>query len=100
MPRQTRLPSDSIAGQNGDFTISASVVAKAFGLSEPRLHEEMNAGRVLSTVERGEGSDAGRYRLTLRYQEHYFCVLIEQDGTPYQVTAPMELVTGTPVRLH
>ena len=94
------LPEDAVAGRNGDFTVAASVVAAALDLPEPQLRDEMAAGNVVSTVERGEGEDAGRYRLTFRYRTRYFCVLIEPDGTAFEVPAPMELVTGSPVRLH
>ena len=99
MPSRT-LPEDAIAGSDGDFTVSASIVAEALHLPEPKLREEMAAGNVVSTVERGEGEDAGRYRLTFRYRSRYFCILIEPDGTASEVPAPMELITGTPVRLH
>ena len=94
------LGRDTVVGEDGDFTVDSALVAASLQLSEPQLREEMQAGNVLSTVERGEGEDAARYRLTFRYRERHFCIVIEPDGTPYEVPAPMELITGSSIRLH
>jgi hypothetical protein len=52
----------------GDPVIGAEHAARLLGVPLPRFQEDLRAGRVFSVVERGEGEDAGRMRLTLRWR--------------------------------
>ncbi|MBV0892597.1 hypothetical protein KTN05_12125 [Paracoccus sp. Z118] len=55
---------NAVSLRGGDAEIDAGVVAAAFGMTQEAFREEMQAGRIASQIERGEGEDAGRVRLT------------------------------------
>lgn len=67
--------------QGSEVTVAASYLAARLGLSVNRLREEMRRRLVYSVVERGMGEDAGRLRLTFRYRERFWTVVIQSDGT-------------------
>jgi hypothetical protein len=50
----------------GDATLGAEVAAQMLGVPLDAFLADLRAGVVYSVVERGEGEDAGRLRLTLR----------------------------------
>ena len=50
----------------GDIALSAEVAAGLLGIPIEAFLADLRAGVVYSVVERGEGEDAGRLRLTLR----------------------------------
>lgn len=50
----------------GDAALSAEVAAQLLGIPLEAFLADLRAGVVYSVVERGEGEDAGRLRLTLR----------------------------------
>jgi len=50
----------------GDIALSAEVAAALLGIPIEAFLADLRAGVVYSVVERGEGEDAGRLRLTLR----------------------------------
>lgn len=51
---------------SGDIALSAEVAAALLGIPIEAFLADLRAGVVYSVVERGEGEDAGRLRLTLR----------------------------------
>jgi hypothetical protein len=51
---------------NGDVVVPADTAARLLGAALPDFLADLRAGVVYSVVERGEGEDAGRLRLTLR----------------------------------
>lgn len=53
-----------ISVRDGDVEIDADAVARALAITPEALREGMRAGTITSRVERGEGEDAGRTRLT------------------------------------
>jgi hypothetical protein len=50
----------------GDVALSAEAAAGLLGIPLEAFLADLRAGAVYSVVERGEGEDAGRLRLTLR----------------------------------
>jgi len=50
----------------GDAMLGAEVAARMLGVPLDAFLADLRAGIVYSVVERGEGEDAGRLRLTLR----------------------------------
>lgn len=54
----------TVSFSGDDIEIAADVVAAAFGLDTAALREAMRAGTITSRAERGEGEDAGRWRLS------------------------------------
>lgn len=51
---------------DGDIALSAETAARLLGVEMDAFLADLRAGVVYSVVERGEGEDAGRLRLTLR----------------------------------
>jgi hypothetical protein len=51
-----------------EVIVDAQAAADGLGLPVDVFWEEVKRGLVFSVVERGEGADAGRMRLTLRYR--------------------------------
>ena len=86
----TRLPEGSVTGrgEDGDLTVDAQVLAPRLGLSVAKLKAEMRRGIVYSRVERGEGADAGYWRITVTYRQHAVRVLValERRGERLRLT--------------
>ncbi len=63
------------------FVVEAELVARNLGLSPHAFWREMKRGIVYGVVERGEGDDAGRTRLTFRYRARSWSLTLE-DAAP------------------
>lgn len=50
---------------SGDVQVDAAALSALLRLSEAQLRDGMRDGSITSRVERGEGEDAGRMRLTV-----------------------------------
>ena len=66
---------------DGSFVLDATRLAKRFGWSAEELRELMRRGLVTSRVERGEGEDAGRWRLSVRCGNRCWRAILLADGT-------------------
>ena len=66
-----------ISGCEGGFVIDAEVAARQLGLPVDVFWAELKRGIVFGVVERGEGEDAGRMRLTLRYRSKSWSLIWE-----------------------
>jgi hypothetical protein len=62
------------------FVVDAELVAGKLGLSPDAFWQEMKRGIVYSIVERGEGEDAGRVRLTVRYRARSWSITLEETA--------------------
>ena len=62
------------------FVVDAEFVAGQLGLSSDAFWQEMKRGIVYSVVERGEGEDAGRVRLTVRYRAQSWSIILEETA--------------------
>ena len=71
--------SDAIARSEDGFIVKAELVAEKLGLSPDAFWREMKRGIVYSVVERGEGEDDGRTRLTFRYRARSWSVTLENE---------------------
>lgn len=69
--------STAIAVSNDGFTVDAELVAHELGLPPDVFWQELKRGIVYGVVERGEGDDSGRTRLTFRYRSRAWCVTVE-----------------------
>jgi hypothetical protein len=67
----------AITYSEAGFTVDAKLVAGKLGLSPDAFWREMRRGIVYGIVERGEGDDAGRTRLTFRYRARSWSVTLE-----------------------
>jgi len=68
---------DAITHSEDGFVIDAKLVAGKLGLSPDAFWQEMKRGVVYSVVERGEGEDTGRVRLTVRYRARSWSITLE-----------------------
>jgi hypothetical protein len=59
------------------FVVDAMLVARKLGLSADAFWREMKRGIVYGVVERGEGADVGRIRLTFRYRARSWSVTLD-----------------------
>ena len=64
----------------GQFEIGAERLARRFGLSIDDLHGMTARGQVRSSVERGDGEDAGRWRLSFRIGNRRWRLTVREDG--------------------
>ncbi len=63
-------------GDDG-VVVDAALVAENLGLSPDAFWRELKSGYVYGVVERGEGDDDGRMRLTFRYRAQSWSVTVE-----------------------
>ena len=75
------LPSSPVTIEDGEITIAADLLAPKMRLSVEALKAELRRGYVYSVAERGIDEDAGRTRLTFRYRNRSWTVVVEPDGT-------------------
>lgn len=54
----------TVSFSGDDIEIDAGTVARAFDIDTDALRAAMRAGTITSRTERGEGEDAGRWRLS------------------------------------
>lgn len=67
--------------RNGDaFTVPADLLAEALGLTQDALRQAMRDGDITTRTERGEGADAGRWRLTFIHGAHACRFTVDQAG--------------------
>lgn len=59
------------------FVVAVERIAPKLGLSPEAFWRELKRGIVYGVVERGEGEDAGRMRLSLRYRARCWSLIIE-----------------------
>jgi hypothetical protein len=62
------------------FVVDAELVAGELGLPPDTFWQEVRRGIVYSVVERGEGEDAGRVRLTFRYRTQSWSIILEETA--------------------
>lgn len=65
-----------------NITVNAALVAERLGVDPSLLMREMRGGRVFQVTERGEGEDAGRFRLTFRYRARETVIVVDAEGRP------------------
>ena len=74
----------------GRPVIEAAEIARLLELDVPGFQDLMRSGSIRSTVERGEGDDAGKFRLTFQSPRWRVRLTCKHDG---------EVLTLTRVRL-
>ena len=65
---------------DGQFLLPADMLAERFGWPVRTLQDYMRRGLVASRVERGEGEDDGRWRLSVRCGNRRWQAVVEADG--------------------
>ena len=64
----------------GQFEIGAERLAQRFGLGVDDLRAMTARGQVRSSVERGDGADTGRWRLSFRIGNRRWRLTLREDG--------------------
>lgn len=67
-------------GPDGDCVVPAELVAAAFALDPADVPALMRAGHLTSRLERGEGDDAGRFRLTFYHGAQALRLVTDATG--------------------
>ncbi|XOZ34548.1 DUF6522 family protein [Halomonadaceae bacterium KBTZ08] len=80
----------SVSLDSGDVVIDADTLAEWLGVDTATLSQAIENDTIRTLVERGEGEDAGRVRLTVRYQNRQLCMIREPDGSLTETTPPPE----------
>ncbi|CAH1661415.1 DUF6522 family protein [Chelatococcus asaccharovorans] len=62
------------------FLLDGALVAQRFGVTVTRMRELMRRRMVQSRVEKGEGEDAGHWRITLRLGNRVWRGVFTDDG--------------------
>jgi hypothetical protein len=74
-----RQSSNAITLSEDGVVVEAELVSGKLGLTPDAFWREMKRGVVYGVVGRGEGSDAGLMRLTLRYRARSWSVTLEEE---------------------
>lgn len=80
----------TVSLDSGDIVIDAATLAGWLGVDTATLSAAIENGTIRTLVERGEGEDEGRVRLTVRYQGRQLCMIREPDGALTETTPPPE----------
>jgi hypothetical protein len=78
---------DPITFTDKGIDIDAAVVAKGLYLEPEALRAALRDGTVTRTVEKGEGEDAGRYRVTFYAPTRRFRLLFTTTGEIVQTSS-------------
>ncbi|AZL58201.1 hypothetical protein EI545_04715 [Tabrizicola piscis] len=70
----------AITFENGTITIDPGIVAKGLRLDPEVLREQLRSGAVTSLCEKGEGEDAGRFRLTFFSANRRLRLVVDASG--------------------
>lgn len=65
---------------HGGFVLDASAIAERFGLTEEAMRSLMSRRLMRGVVEKGEGADAGTWRLTMRYGNRMWRAILMANG--------------------
>lgn len=78
---------DPITFTDQRIEIDATLVAKGLRMEPEALRAALREGRVTHTIEKGEGDDAGRYRVTFYAPTRRLRLLFTVDGQILQTSS-------------
>lgn len=73
--------------EGGGFEIDAAYLAQHFRLDPSEVPNLLRSQRIIARCERGEGDDAGRYRLTFRFGASRLSLIVDESGEVIRRTA-------------
>ncbi len=76
----TDMPPKTIPFGADAIEVSADVIAAGLNIPPQNIHSLMRSGELTSLCEKGEGSDAGRFRLTFFLKSRRFQLIVGEDG--------------------
>ncbi|MGJ3262494.1 MAG: DUF6522 family protein [Salinarimonas sp.] len=62
------------------FDVDAAMIGDGLGLEPARVVALLREGAITSRVERGEGEDAGRWRLSFFHESARFRIIVDEAG--------------------
>lgn len=62
------------------FDVDAELIGEGLALAPARVVELLRKGAITSRVERGEGDDAGRWRLSFYHASIRFRLIVDGEG--------------------
>jgi hypothetical protein len=65
---------------DGSFEVDAATIGNGLGLDPSAVPALIKAGEITSACERGEGADAGRYRLTFSQGAKRYRITVDTAG--------------------
>ena len=71
---------------NGGFTIEAADLAGLLGMPATDVQALMRSGAITTRSERGEGEDAGRFRVTFIHDRSQVRLIVTGDGDVLHVS--------------
>ncbi|MDF2233190.1 DUF6522 family protein [Albimonas sp. CAU 1670] len=91
--------------REGGFVIEAERLAALLGLPAEQVRAELNAGRIVTRVEKGEGEDAGTWRLTFLRGADRARLVVDAQGRELRrsrisVPPPPKGARGSPPRSY
>lgn len=69
-----------VTRQGEEFTVDAGIIADGLGLPEHAIARAMSTGAITTRTERGEGEDAGRFRLSFFHREKVLRLTVDDSG--------------------
>ncbi|MEZ5725069.1 MAG: DUF6522 family protein [Paracoccaceae bacterium] len=69
-----------VTRQGEDFAVEAKVIAEGLGLPEHAIARAMSTGAITSRMERGEGADEGRFRLSFFHGKKVLRLTVDASG--------------------
>lgn len=66
--------------EDGAFSVDAALIADGLGLEPALVQARMREGKITSLCERGNGEDAGRFRLTFFHARRRLRLVIDEAG--------------------
>jgi hypothetical protein len=66
--------------QDGAIQVDAEIIGRGLGLESALVRDLMRLGEITSLCERGEGVDAGRYRLTFYHKGRRLRLIVDESG--------------------
>jgi Family of unknown function (DUF6522) len=78
---------DPITFTDGRIDIDATLIARGLHMAPEALRAALRDGSVTRTVEKGEGADAGRYRVTFYGPSRRLRLVFTDDGQIVQTSS-------------
>lgn len=69
-----------VTRKGDDFTVEAKVIAEGLGLPEHAIARGLSNGAITTRNERGEGEDAGRFRLSFFHKNKVLRLTVDETG--------------------
>ncbi len=75
-----RPPVNAVQRDGDGFTVSAALLAEAFGLDETQVKAAMRSGAMTSRCEAGMDKDAGTWRLVFQFRDRALRLVVDASG--------------------